>query len=255
MTQRLYYADSYLREFEATVVARATESNRVYLDQTAFYPTSGGQQFDLGLLSPASDATDRLQVVDVIDEGERVAHVLDSPGGDELPVGARVRGQIDWRRRFDHMQQHSGQHLLSALFQEMLGFATLSVHFGAVASTLDLETNTLTTEQLRSVEAQANASVFENRTVSARLEENGAALDLRKASTRAGPLRIVNIDGLDQSACGGTHVNSTGEIGPIFLGKLDRVRKNLRVEFVCGGRATSRARADFERSSELAERD
>ena len=251
MTERLYYADSYLRAFEATVVARSDDETRLYLDQTAFYPTSGGQQFDLGSLGLANGTQGPAQVVDVVDEGERIAHVFSAPAPAELTTGARVVGHVDWARRFDHMQQHTGQHLLSALFQEMLGFATLSVHFGVDASTLDLETDALSLEQIRSVEARANASVFENRSVSASVERDGGAAGLRKASARSGPLRVVSIDELDRSACGGTHVARTGEIGPILLRKLDRVRKNVRVEFVCGARATRRARADYELLGEL----
>jgi len=244
MTERLYYADSYLRRFEASIVDRDAARRRLYLDQTAFYPTSGGQQFDLGSLQ-MSGTDARLAIVDVVDEGERIAHVL-AEGSPELALGSRVVGLIDWSRRFDHMQQHTGQHLLSALFAELLGLATLSVHFGEQSSTLDLDVAVLSPEQLLSVERRANAIVFENREVSAKQEDAAeAAAGLRKPSTRTGALRIVSIAGLDRSACGGTHVQRTGEIGPILLRKLERVRQSVRVEFLCGGRATGRARADY----------
>jgi alanyl-tRNA synthetase len=243
MTERLYYADSYLTEFEATVVAHG-EGGRVYLDRSAFYPTSGGQPFDRGLLRGGGSGGPGLAVLDVVDEGERVAHVLGDADARELADGERVTGHIDWARRFDHMQQHSGQHLLSAVFFERLGLATLSVHFGAETSTLDLDTGSLGAEPLLAVEARANELVFEDRPVSAAEEE--APEGLRKESARSGPLRIVSIAALDRSACGGTHVRRTGEIGPILLRKLDRVRRTLRVEFVCGGRATRRARADYD---------
>jgi len=251
MTERLYYGDSYLTRFDAQLLGRDDSGRRLYLDRTAFYPTSGGQQFDLGRLQPAGAALS-LAVVDVVDEGERIAHVLSEPA--ELPSGTQLVGSIDWARRFDHMQQHSGQHLLSAVFQELTGSATLSVHFGEQTSTLDLDAAALTPEQLRAVEEHANAVVFENRELAVTVEEADGATGLRKASARSGALRIVSIAGIDRSACGGTHVRRTGEIGPILLRKLDRVRKSLRVEFVCGGRATRRARADYEllsRSSAL----
>src|SRR5688572_19104742 len=135
MTERLYYSDSYLTGFEATLLDRDTTGQRLYLDRTAFYPTSGGQPFDRGVIHAAGTS---LAVVDVLDEGERIAHVLAEPQPG-LATGTRLSGLIDWTRRFDHMQQHSGQHLLSAVFQEQLGASTLSVHFGAESSTLDLD--------------------------------------------------------------------------------------------------------------------
>ena len=251
MTERLYYGDSYLTRFDAQLLGRDDSGRRLYLDRTAFYPTSGGQLFDLGRLQPEGTALS-LTVVDVVDEGERIAHVLSEAV--ELPSGTQLAGSIDWARRFDHMQQHSGQHLLSAVFQELTGSATSSVHFGEHTSTLDLEAAAFTPEQLRAVEEHANAVVFEDRELAVSVEEADSVTGLRKASTRSGALRIVSIAGIDRSACGGTHVRRTGEIGPILLRKLDRVRKSVRVEFVCGGRATRRARADYEllsRSSAL----
>jgi alanyl-tRNA synthetase len=253
MTLRLYYDDSYLTDFEATVLERS-EGGRLYLDRSAFYPTSGGQQFDRGFLQSAADGSTgaaRADVVDVVDEGERVAHVLAEGDAQRFAPGERVRGQLDWARRFDHMQQHSGQHLLSAVFQQALGLATLSVHFGVEASTLDLDAGSLTPEQIAMVEERANAVVCENRALAVETEDAAAAQGLRKQSTRSGPLRIVSIAALDRSACGGTHVARTGEVGPILLRKVERVRKATRVEFVCGGRATRRARGDYQALAKL----
>jgi alanyl-tRNA synthetase len=247
-TERLYYADSYLTEFEATVLGHA-DGGRVYLDRSAFYPTSGGQPYDVGSLRGSGGEAARLAVLDVVDEGERVAHVLGEADALRLADGERVSGALDWARRFDHMQQHSGQHLLSAVFQELLGLATLSVHFGVEASTLDLDAASLSPEQVLTVEARANAAVFANHALSTRVEES--AEGLRKPSARTGPLRIVSIASLDRSACGGTHVARTGEIGPILLRKLERARQATRVEFVCGGRATRRARADYDTLARL----
>jgi alanyl-tRNA synthetase len=232
MTHRLYYTDSYLRDFQAAIVDRSEDSRRIYLDQTAFYPTSGGQPFDIGQLGG-------IEVTDVVDEGERVAHLVAAP-----LAGERTRGQIDWGRRFDHMQQHTGQHLLSAVLAELTGHPTVGVHFGRESSTLDLDVGALSPDQISKAEERANEIVFENRAVGVSFEEAAAAGGLRKPAAREGTLRIVTIQGLDRSACGGTHVRATGEIGPILIRKVERVRKGVRVEFLCGSRAIRRARAD-----------
>ncbi len=238
MTERLYYTDAYLREFEARVVERA--GDLVYLDRTAFYPASGGQPFDTGSIAG-------VPVLEVIDEGERVAHRTAAPVG----PGA-VPCAIDWPRRFDHMQQHTGQHLLSAVFLELHNAPTLSFHLGDESSTIDLGVAKLDEDALRAVERSANAAVFENRAVTVSFEDAAAAEGLRKPSSRAGELRIIGIGGLDRSACGGTHVRATGEIGPILLRKTERIRNSVRVEFLCGFRAVARARADFDSLSRTA---
>jgi alanyl-tRNA synthetase len=240
MTHRLYYTDSYVREFEAAVTGRSDDSRRIYLDRTAFYPTSGGQPFDTGQLSG-------IAVIDVIDEGERVAHVLADP-----LFADRVVGRIDWPRRFDHMQQHTGQHLLSAVLADQVGTATIAVHFGRESSTLDLEAASLTPAQVAEAEERANQLVVENRPVVVSFEEAGSAAGLRKSSDREGTLRIISIEDLDRSACGGTHVRATGEIGAILIRKTERLRKGTRVEFLCGGRAIRQARADYSLLSQLA---
>jgi alanyl-tRNA synthetase len=225
MTHRLYYTDSYLRDFEAAVIGRSDDSRRIYLDQTAFYPTSGGQPFDAGQLGG-------IEITDVVDEGERVAHLLAAP-----LMGERTRGQVDWSRRFDHMQQHTGQHLLSAVLADLAGHSTVGVHFGRESSTLDLDIGALTPDQVSKAEERANDIVVQNRPVEVTFE---------------GTLRIVTIQGLDRSSCGGTHVRATGEIGPILIRKLERIRKGIRLEFLCGGRAIRRARADYRLLSLLA---
>jgi len=235
MTDRLYYTDSYLREFRARVVERSPDGRTVYLDRTLFYPSSGGQPFDTGSIAGVA-------VLDVVDEEARIAHRLATP----LAAGEDVEGAIDWTRRFDHMQQHSGQHLLSAVFEELFGLRTVSFHLGAESATLDLEGGPVEARTVLDAERRANELVWENRVVAVRFEDAGQAQGLRKASEREGTLRIVSIDGLDRSACGGTHVRSTGEIGPILLRKLEKIRQSVRVEFVCGGRAVRRARADYE---------
>jgi alanyl-tRNA synthetase len=161
---------------------------------------------------------------------------------------------IDWQRRFDHMQQHTGQHLLSAVFAESFGLRTVSFHLGAESSTVDLEGGPLDAGTLAEAERRANAIAVENRPVAVRFEDAADAHGLRKASQREGTLRIVAIEGIDRSACGGTHVRATGEIGPVLLRRLDKIRQSARVEFLCGGRAVRRARADFDalsRTSQL----
>jgi alanyl-tRNA synthetase len=151
------------------------------------------------------------------------------------------------------MQQHTGQHLLSAVLAEMFGRQTVSVHFGAHASSVDLDVDTIARNDVVAAERRANELVVENRPVTVSFEEASAADVLRKASAREGTLRVVTIDGVDRSACGGTHVRATGEIGPILVRKIDRVKKQVRLELVCGLRAVRRARADFELLSRLAQ--
>lgn len=241
-TTRLYYTDSYVTRFDAHVEGVADDGRRVYLDRTAFYPTSGGQPHDLGTIGG-------VQVTDVIDEGERIAHVLSAP----IDASAReISGIIDWTRRFDHMQQHTGQHLLSAVLEELFGHHTVSVHFGGAYSSLDLDVESLTAERVVEAERRANEIVAEDRRVTTTFEDAAHATGLRKASDREGTLRIVDIADLDRSACGGTHVRTTGEIGAILIRKVERVRKSVRLEFVCGLRAVRRARADFEALSRIA---
>jgi alanyl-tRNA synthetase len=241
-TTRLYYTDSYLTSFDARVVGVADDGRRVYLDRTAFYPTSGGQPNDLGVLGGGI-------VTDVVDEGDRIAHVMETG----ISGGARdVTGTLSWQRRFDHMQQHTGQHLLSAVLEESYGYHTVSVHFGRDYSSLDLDVESVSAEQIVRIERRANDIVAENRQVSVNFEDATEATGLRKESDREGTLRIVSIADLDRSACGGTHVRATGEIGAILIRKVERVRKAARLEFVCGLRAVRRARADFEALTQVA---
>lgn len=239
MTERLYYRDCYLQEFSARVVEIADGGRRVYLDQTAFYPTSGGQPFDTGTLGGAD-------VIEVIDEEDRVAHVLDAP----VDAG-EIRAQIDWSRRFDHMQQHSGQHLLSAVLEELFKIPTVSFHLGAEVCTIDVAAPSLTADRIEQAEVRCAEIVGEARPLTITFEDATADLGLRKESQRTGTLRIVDILGIDRSACGGTHVRTTAQIGPVLIRKTEKIRGNTRVEFVCGLRALSQARADFRTLQEL----
>src|SRR6185295_18188337 len=233
MTERLYYQDCYLREFAARVVEIADGGRRVYLDRTAFYPTSGGQPFDLGTLAG-------IAVREVIDEEDRIGHVLDAP----LGAATEVTGAIDWDRRYDHMQQHTGQHLLSAVLEELFAIRTVSFHLGSEVSTIDVEAPALTAKQLERAEDRCAEIIAEARPVQITFEDASSDLELRKASTRTGTLRIVSIGGVDRSACGGTHVRTAAEIGMVLTGKLEKIRGITRVEFVCGKRALRRAQSD-----------
>jgi alanyl-tRNA synthetase len=236
MTNRLYYLDAHMRQFDATVVSSKPEGerHRVILDRSAFYPTSGGQPFDTGRLGTAA-------VVEVLeDEQGDVVHITDTP----LAAGEQVHGVVDWSRRFDHMQQHSGQHVLSAICAVRLGAATASVHFGAETSTIDLQPE-IAPAAIAEAELEANRIVWENRDVRVRFvsAEEADRLPLRKPPAKTGPLRLVEIDGCDLSACGGTHVSATGMIGMIAIGDVERFKGGTRVAFVCGGRALRTHRA------------
>jgi alanyl-tRNA synthetase len=241
VTTRLYYTDSRLDRFTARVVERADEGRRVYLDRTAFYPTSGGQPHDVGTLGGVA-------VIDVVDEGERVAHLLDAPLGDT----GEVEGVVDWARRLDHMQQHTGQHVLSAVLLDVCEAPTVSVHFGDELATVDVAVPALSREQVLAAERRANEIVCDDRPVHVDFEDAATVQGLRRPPKRAGTIRVVTIDGVDRSACGGTHVARTGEIGPVLLRRVEKVKQGTRVEFVCGLRAVRRARADYDALATIA---
>jgi alanyl-tRNA synthetase len=229
MTDRIYYHDAYCRLFDATVMRVLAHDGRpaAILDRTAFYPTSGGQPFDIGRLGAA-------RVEETIDVGEDVVHVLSAP----LEAGASVPGEVDWGRRFDHMQQHTGQHLLSAAFDRLFDNRTVGFHMGADLATIDLAREAASADIERAVD-EANRVVWEDQLVSIRFvsQEEAATLPLRKESAREGPLRLVEIADFDLSACGGTHVSRTGAVGMIGVLACERLRGGSRVTFACGNRA------------------
>ena len=244
MTHRLYYTDPALQSFDAVVasVERAGSRLAVTLDRTAFYPSSGGQPFDTGTLGG-------LPVVDVVEQDDgSVVHFLAPPddvgGPNPVQAGQVVDGVVDWPRRFDHMQQHTGQHVLSAAFGRQFGARTVSFHLGSAASTIDLARE-LTPAELLAGEIEANRIVWEDRAVSIRFAtaEEAAQLPLRKESVREGTRRLIDVDGFDLSACGGTHVARTGAIGVIAVTSWERFKGGQRVEFLCGARALGRFRA------------
>jgi alanyl-tRNA synthetase len=229
VTDRLYYHDPYLREFEATLLDTVSYEGQtaLVLDRTAFYPTSGGQPHDVGSFHD-------VRVIDVVDiDAGQILHVVD-----RAPSTTALRGTIDWTRRFDHMQQHTGQHVLSAAFDHLLGVRTESFHLGTESSTIDLAREVTPAEVARA-EQEANRIVWEDRPVAIRFAaaDAAASLGLRKESKREGTLRLIEVEGFDVSACGGTHVARTGAIGIVAVSATERFKGASRITFVCGGRA------------------
>ena len=241
---RLYYTDSFLTEFDAQAVESiASPRPAVILDRSAFYPTSGGQIFDTGWLEANGQ---RLRVVEVAEQNDRILHYLEAAPA-ALAPGAKVHGSIDLERRRDHMQQHSGQHVLSAAFIRLFEMPTVSFHMGDESCTIDLDTKSLTPEQVEAAENLANQVVVEDRPVEIRFvsQEEARGLGLRKLPpVERDELRLIDIRDFDLTACGGTHVRHTGQVGAILLRKTEKVKQGMRVEFVCGGRALAAARRD-----------
>ncbi len=243
-TERIYYRDAYQVAFEASVISQSAAENgvRVILDRTCFYPAGGGQP-------PDSGEIDGQPVLDVYEDGDAVAHLLPA-----AVAGPRVAGRVDWARRFDHMQQHTGQHILSAAFEKAAGVPTIAgFHLGAEVSTIDLDRSELSRDEADRAEDLANRVVLENRPVTARLYASAAEIEdpaLRGATGLAQNIRIVEVAGFDACPCGGTHVRATGEVGPIAVIGWERRRDTVRVRFLCGGRAL----ADYRHKSETVRR-
>ncbi|WP_042202196.1 alanyl-tRNA editing protein [Paenibacillus camerounensis] len=229
MTDKLYYESAYIQDWETKVSRIVEKEDGLYLvlEQTAFYPHGGGQPCDTGTIGG-------IPVLDVTLEGSEVFHKVES-----LPGGAEVSCSLDWERRFDHMQQHSGQHLLSAVFRELCGAMTLSFHLGADYATIDVELTELSPARMLKVEAEVNRQIYRNRSITSYFVngEELARLPLVKQPTVTENIRIVEIEGIEYNACGGTHVPSTGAIGMIKLLRADKQKGNIRVTFKCGGRA------------------
>ena len=232
-TEKLYFTDADLLEFPATIVdVQAMEqTHHVILDRTAFYPTGGGQPNDTGLL-------DKSRVVDVFeDDAGIIHHVVEQIGA--LAAGQKVEGRIDRARRLDHLQQHSGQHILSQAFVQACGAETRSFHLGSRTSTIDIDLQSPTDDHMRAAEEIANAIIFEDRPMRVHLvnEEEARQLPLRKEAAIEGTIRVIEISDFDWSPCGGTHAKGTGQIGLIAITSYERAKKMTRVEFVCGHRA------------------
>jgi len=242
MTKRLYFDDPYRTEFEATVVRRVEVDGKpgLILNQTCFYPTAGGQGCDKGFLN-------EVPVVDVLERDGEILHLME--GAIDVK---RVHGRIVWERRFDFMQQHSGQHVLSQSMLHVLGADTVSAHLGEETSTIEIVRGDLTDEETKAAEEFANKIVFENRPIKTYFvsADEVAGLPLRKIPSQKGRFRIVEVEVFDYSACGGTHCRRTGEIGLIKVGRWERIRKNVRFQFLCGARAL----ADYRRKGEMVEK-
>lgn len=238
-TEKLYFTDSSLLKFPATVIdVQATDRGyEVQLDRTAFYPTGGGQPNDTGLLGDA-------RVIDVFEnEAGIIYHVVNQLGA--LAPGNNVEGRIDRARRLDHMQQHSGQHILSQAFVHACRAETRSFHLGTQTSTIDIELQSPMSDYMRAAEEIANEIIFEDRPMRVHLmnEEEVARLPLRKESAVRGQIRVIEVEGFDWSPCGGTHATRAGQIGLIAIKGYERAKKMTRVEFVCGHRALEDYRA------------
>jgi alanyl-tRNA synthetase len=244
MTERLYYTDSHLLEFEARIVSvtpATAGGSTVTLDRTAFYPTGGGQPSDTGTLGDA-------RVVECIDaEADGVLHVIDGPAP---LVGSLVNGRIDWERRLDHIQQHTGQHILSQAFIELFGAETKGFRMMEQISELDVMLDHPSDERINRAVDRANEVIWEDRSVGARsvTAQEAAQLPLRKESSREGELRLIEIEGFDLTPCGGTHASRTGEVGMITTRHWERAKGMTRIEFVAGRRAL----ADYRRANQTA---
>ncbi len=228
-TERLYFDDAYLMECSASVLERRTFEGHpaLVLDRTCFYPESGGQPWDGGTING-------VEVLKVVEDGKDILHILKEDVKD-----SSIQGLIDWPKRFDHMQQHTGQHILSQAFFELIKGETRSFHLGPEVSTLEIGLSRIQDEDLARIEARANEIVWENREVKTSFvpEEKISDIPLRRPPKKQGLLRIIEVADYDYSACGGTHCRRTGEVGLIKILGTEKIRGNMRFEFVCGGRA------------------
>lgn len=232
MTERLYYEDSYLKEFKAKVLKKIKIDNQtaVVLDETAFYPTSGGQPYDKGVIQD-------VPVVEVAEEGDEIIHILKKELKEK--INSEVVGKIDWKRRFDHMQQHSGQHILSAAFEKLWNADTVSFYLGDEICTLDIMKDNITSEEVKKAEILSNNIVLENKPIKVYFvnQERANELNLRKIPPQKEDIRIVEIKDFDICACCGTHCGTTGEVGLIKILKWEKRGVKIRLDFICGKRS------------------
>jgi alanyl-tRNA synthetase len=227
--KKLYYHDPYITTFSTKLINQHQDESGnwyVLLEESAFYPTGGGQPFDTGTLNDS-------QVINVEEINGEIRHYVDTPLN-----GVEVKGRINWDRRFDHMQQHAGQHILSAAFAELTGYETVSFHLGKEDLTIDLETEELSEQDVAEVEELANKIILENRRIEVKwiTKEEVSHYQLRKQPTVTKDIRLVIIPNFDYNGCGGTHPLSTGQVGSIKIIAWERQRKRIRVQFICGDR-------------------
>ena len=235
MTAKLFYQDPYITTFIAQKLMQSTDDVGQYivLDQTAFYPTGGGQPHDTGTLNGVN-------VIDVIEIDGEIRHYVDTT----LPESEEVRGKIDWERRYDHMQQHAGQHILSAAFEDQVGYQTVSFHLGQEICTIDLDVLSLEGEEVEKAEAFANGVIQHNHPIETKWVQEEALIQypLRKQVAVSDHIRLVMIPGVDYSGCGGTHPSTTGQVCAISILKWEKQKKLTRVHFVCGNRVLDQLR-------------
>ncbi|HOP08853.1 MAG TPA: alanyl-tRNA editing protein, partial [Candidatus Methanofastidiosa archaeon] len=226
MTKKAYYDEPFIKEFTARVTSniREGELSRVGLERTYFYPDSGGQPHDTGKM-------DGHDVVNVIVDGGEIYHLVDGDIGD-----GEVACRIDWDRRMDHMQQHTGQHILSQAIFKVIGKGSESLHIGRETSSIDIESGDIAPSQIDEIERVANGAVMEDLPIETYIVDSTKGLDLRKETCLDGDIRIVDIKGYDMTPCGGTHLDRTGKVGPIKILKWYRKGRYQRIEFVCGWR-------------------
>ena len=242
-TVRLYYQDAHLQEFSAHVVSCEPEKEHwaVVLDQTAFYPEGGGQPGDTGTL-------DSVRVLDTHARGEEIVHYCDAP----LSVGSAVQGTIDWARRFDYMQQHSGEHVVSGIIHRRFGYENVGFHMGADMVTIDFS-GMLTMDDVREIEREANEAVWANLPIVVSWvdgEEKANAV-YRSKKPISGVLRLVSIPTIDVCACCGTHVSSTGEIGLVKIFTCQKFHDGVRLEMLCGRKAYSYVNSILEQNKRI----
>lgn len=242
-TERLYYSDSHLIEFNASVVditERVSGWTAVILDRTAFYPTGGGQPTDTGTLNGA-------RVVECIEDDNAVLHLIQ---GSTPSIGTKVKGRVDWPRRLDHIQQHTGQHILSQAFVTLFNAPTRSFRVLEQSCEIDVELANASTGIIERAVELANNVIWEDREITIRniSAEEAARLPLRKDPARGGELRIIEVEGFDMSPCGGTHAYRTGEVGMIAVRSWERAKGLIRIEFVAG----TRALADYRKANKSA---
>jgi alanyl-tRNA synthetase len=230
---KLYYQDPYLRTFKASVVKQERDLDHnwyVVLSVTAFYPTGGGQPSDLGTI-------DGQRVVNVEEVDGEIRHYLDQP---IIESKSEVYGEIDWDLRFDHMQQHAGQHILSAAFDHLFQYKTIGFHLGNEILTIDLDTDHITEEEAQKAETAANEMIVENRPIHVKwvTEEELSHYSLRKETKVKEDIRLVIIPDFDYNGCGGTHPNATGQVQSIKILGWEKQKKKIRLQFVCGNRVS-----------------